>query len=552
MQKLAETKSVVAERFHALDATRAFALLLGVVFHAAWCFVPRGANTPMTDVSGNLFFDWFFFASHIFRMQVFFLIAGFFCRMVYHRRGMKPFVINRLTRIAVPLVVGWFILVPLIILTWIWGGNISGRNLTEVPLPLIIILMGMGLILVPRSMGGMFMLGHLWFLYYLLWFYVLVLPARRIVLRLTGDAERLRHRADHFVAWCICSPAAIGLLTVAMAIPLWGMDGWFGVDTPVLSLVPSLAVLTVYGGFFVFGYLIHRQRELLSRFSGRWKRPAVVALLLSIGCFAAFYRLEVTGVTAGAVYPELSPHQVADWPAFLERLRSPSTDDRVPQELAYLWDKFPATSQESLLRMPERPYIDLQQGVCQELTKMIGRSELFEPPERDDAGKPLPMSPRLLMPGEFKKAAPVNRQQLEALFQGSLRTDPRQIAWYWPVKFAYSGLYALAMWLSVFATLGFFQTHCTEHSIAWRYIADSSYWVYLAHIPLVPWLHIWIAYWPGPGIVKFLLLNLVSFVILYASYHYLVRSTFIGRVLNGRRYPLVPFPWSAPKLPPSA
>ena len=49
------------DRFHALDATRAFALMLGVVFHAVWSFVPQSTGAPIVDVAGNRFFDWFFF-----------------------------------------------------------------------------------------------------------------------------------------------------------------------------------------------------------------------------------------------------------------------------------------------------------------------------------------------------------------------------------------------------------------------------------------------------------------------------------------------------------
>ena len=33
----------------------------------------------------------------------------------------------------------------------------------------------------------------------------------------------------------------------------------------------------------------------------------------------------------------------------------------------------------------------------------------------------------------------------------------------------------------------------------------------------------------------------VSLLLLYASYHYMVRSTFIGKLLNGRAYP---FHWN--------
>lgn len=55
-------------------------------------------------------------------------------------------------------------------------------------------------------------------------------------------------------------------------------------------------------------------------------------------------------------------------------------------------------------------------------------------------------------------------------------------------------------------------------------------------------LQIWMAPWPWPGLVKFLLLNLITFAILFSSYHYFVRSTFIGRLLNGQSYPFVAWP----------
>ena len=75
------------ERFHALDATRAFALLLGVVFHAAGSFVPSPSGAAIVDASASSGFYWFFSTSHTFRMQLFFLIAGFFGHLLYHRRG---------------------------------------------------------------------------------------------------------------------------------------------------------------------------------------------------------------------------------------------------------------------------------------------------------------------------------------------------------------------------------------------------------------------------------------------------------------------------------
>lgn len=80
-----------AERFHALDATRAFALLLGVGLHAALSFVPSITGWVIVDVSGHWFFNWFCFSIHTFRMQLFYLIAGFFARMLYQKRGFAGF-----------------------------------------------------------------------------------------------------------------------------------------------------------------------------------------------------------------------------------------------------------------------------------------------------------------------------------------------------------------------------------------------------------------------------------------------------------------------------
>jgi peptidoglycan/LPS O-acetylase OafA/YrhL len=133
---------------------------------------------------------------------------------------------------------------------------------------------------------------------------------------------------------------------------------------------------------------------------------------------------------------------------------------------------------------------------------------------------------------------------LEEVFAGSVVGNPRELSWYAPVKLVYSIGYAVVMWLLVLGTLGFFHDRFPEHSPRWRYVADSSYWIYLLHIPLVPALQVWMATWPAPGVVKFVLLNGVAFAILFTSYHYLVRSTFIGQVLNGRRYPFVAWPFS--------
>ncbi len=111
------------ERLHALDAVRSFALLLGVAFHAMLSFIPGmpPGLWAMNDVSTSPWLADASFVAHSFRMLLFFLIAGFFARQLHQRLGTRAFWVNRLKRIAVPMVVGWLLLFPLIGWVWVLG-----------------------------------------------------------------------------------------------------------------------------------------------------------------------------------------------------------------------------------------------------------------------------------------------------------------------------------------------------------------------------------------------------------------------------------------------
>ncbi len=526
------------ERFHALDATRAFALLLGVVFHAAWSYVPAPMGAPIVDASASRFFDWFFFTSHTFRMQLFFLIAGFFAHLVCHRRGFTAFARNRLMRIGVPLVVGWLILYPLVVGAFVAGGNVSGRNLTEIPLTAIFgLLYQKGAMFIPRSLGGMFGLAHLWFLYYLLWLYALVLGLRFLLTRSETVADRLRGWADGGVNRVMRSPVSIVLLAVGMGVFLWPMHGWFGVDTPLTSAVPSIPVLVFYGSFFVFGWFIHRQAHLLTNLVRHWRWQLALGLVLSIPLFGVFKGLRESeaGISMSGQYPKLQVGQITDWPMFLTRLQSASNPATAPAQLVNAWTHLKPGAQQRILKMTAEATLDQRAGVANTLGKLLAKPHLFQTNTIPPGSAPAP--------AEAQRVLLENRAKLERLFAGSLAGDPLKLGWYRPVKLAYSVGYGLVMWLLLFGTLGFFQARCSGHSPAWRYVADSSYWVYLAHLPLVAVLQIWMASWAWPGLIKFLFLNAVAFAILFASYHYCVRSTFIGRILNGRSHPLVAWPF---------
>lgn len=96
---------------------------------------------------------------------------------------------------------------------------------------------------------------------------------------------------------------------------------------------------------------------------------------------------------------------------------------------------------------------------------------------------------------------------------------------------------ALAGWTWVYGLLGLVTRWLTGERGWVRYLADASYWMYLVHLPLLVGFEILLVTLDWPIMVKLALTWLVVGALLVISYHLLVRSTVIGRWLNGHRYP---------------
>ena len=95
------------------------------------------------------------------------------------------------------------------------------------------------------------------------------------------------------------------------------------------------------------------------------------------------------------------------------------------------------------------------------------------------------------------------------------------------------------VWLMTFGWMGLFRKVLSKESKVMRYVSDSSYWLYVAHMPLVvlyiqmlkplDW-HPW---------VKFTVVCSLITVSLLVTYQLFVRHTLIGEILNGKRKPKV-------------
>jgi glucans biosynthesis protein C len=398
-------------RIHSLDGVRAFALLLGVVFHAAESFEPGAIYYwAIGDNAPSVVLELFRYACHSFRLELFFLIAGFFAHLLWQKRGVTGFVRNRAGRILVPFVVGWLILYPLLVLIWLTGVSKSGRwDMAGVPQEFRSFSpwqLTLGFFLDLQFLKR-FDLTHLWFLHQLLVLYALALFTRWIFLRLGRRGGNSVLWLDRRFRAAVNSPVKL-LWFGAAALPLLCLQHSWTVDTPKESLVPQLPATLLFSLFFGAGWALHRQPDLLQACGRHWPWHLLVGLLL----------VGPSRLTTGSPHaPDLFHHH----------------------------------------------YVLLRLG--------------------------------------------------------------------------HGAVYGLMMWSFVFGFLGLFLHYRRTESPAWRYVADSSYWVYLAHLPLVVSLQVWVAFWPSTWVVKFLLINLVAFPLLFLSYHYLVRSTFIGHQLNGRRFP---------------
>lgn len=261
------------ERFHALDACRAAAMSLGVLLHAAASFVVTPIGWAVRDPSANITADLFIGVIHLFRMPVFFLLSGFFARLIYLRLGIGGFVLHRVQRIVVPLVVALPLLSPALDALWRWGGSQAIPGYVQ----------GSGYSLPRFDMGAAMVssLAHLWFLYYLA---VLLAIVIGIVWMLRHPSvERLTSRVDSRFASAIQRRYLSFVMALPMASVLWFMELPGLPDTP-LSVVPQPRLLAYYGMFLAVGWFLHRRRDLVSELGHRLPTGLVIAVMAAVPC----------------------------------------------------------------------------------------------------------------------------------------------------------------------------------------------------------------------------------------------------------------------------
>lgn len=231
-------------------------MLLGIPYHAALSFTdPPILGWAVQDRSHHQLVWLFVWCSHAFRMPLFFLVSGFFARLLLIRSGLAGFMRNRIRRVALPFAGAYIILMPILAVLWIWPAAAKmGLELDLVDTPSVLGQLDDGQ---PVRLNP----AHLWFLYYLIQLYVLVAIAVEVTkpmnLKVLVAMDRLYERV-------LRSSWAPFIAAVPTTLVLYSMSNWFSFDSPSEDFVPKVRLLAYFGLFFVFGWWMHRRVDLVS------------------------------------------------------------------------------------------------------------------------------------------------------------------------------------------------------------------------------------------------------------------------------------------------
>ncbi|WDQ17440.1 acyltransferase family protein [Rhodopirellula sp. P2] len=506
---MSDSMTSVSSRRHDLDALRGIAMLLGIFLHAAIAYSPdAGRGWPIQDSQSSEVTSLFIALVHGFRMPLFFLLSGFFTMMLFRRRGVSKLIENRILRIAIPFVIGMCTIIPAM---WIVAGDIQAN-----PSSIVTAFDETDLLtpVVQDDLAGV-----------------------ENALLAGADVNQRSEQGDSpfLVA------AFLGRDDIAKVLLNHNADPELGNhkgERPIDVMRASWGTTE-----FVAGMLqIEVDREDVE--SGRQKIATMMGVTLSeqvaggdmtaanwSGLMFLLFEFPVTGhlwflwflcflVTGFAIVMSITPQTWRSRWDVSSVVRSPRCLLwLIPLTMLPHWfmrhEGFGPATSVGLLPMP---------SVLAYYALFFGFGAIyFDADDREgDLGRgwqmSLPLSLTILLAvGWMLQSQTEGGGLVASVFLQS----------------AYA-------WIVSFGMMGMFRTLFAHPSRTLRYLSDSSYWLYLAHLPLVMYLQYWVRDWEVPLLVKFTVVSVISSVVLLLSYQVFVRHTPIGWLLNGKRKPSVP------------
>jgi peptidoglycan/LPS O-acetylase OafA/YrhL len=553
-------------RRHDFDALRAFAMLVGIALHAALSFVRF--PWAVQDSQQHEGFGLFFFAVHGFRMPVFFVMSGFFTAMLWRRRGLVSLLGLRLRRVFLPCLLGLFTVIPAV--NWASGfvssagppartvaGEVlvtperSGEEIDDLwtavragELGEVDKFLARGESVHAKDEGGVTLLH-----------WAAVLGREGIVERLLTEGADVNAKdasGGTPLHWTVFlgEPDMVEQLLKAGADPnAKNNKGETALDTaPPWSR--ELAGITEWiAGILGLEVDLEKIEE---------DRPAVIAALERGGAqkrsgagggdplgkligwlmftpvfhhlwFLWFLCWLIAGFAVYALFADLVGFRGLPDLLVVSPLRYlwlvPVT--WLPQLVMHSVGESPGFGPDTSVGWLPFPHLLFYYAIFFFFGVLYYDSE--------DGGGQLGRRWWLTLPFALLIVFPLG---LEFSMVGSWSHELGGLR-----HLLGALLEVVYTWLMVFGLMGMFRRLCSRERPAMRYVSDSSYWLYLAHLPLIFLGQWFVRDWPLPALIKFPLVCAVVTGLLLLTYRYGVRYTWLGTFLNGpRKRPLLSDP----------
>ncbi len=591
------SKPASIARRHDLDALRAIAMLLGIALHAAIAYIPGGeGGWPVKDMHQHAGFGVFMAAIHGFRMPLFFLVSGFFTAMLWRKRGLPALIKHRINRILLPLGVGVFTIVPAVFVAAIVGAIVSNTPLGadgagRDDSALRMAAMEGDVAGVTQAIEAGADVNEPFTMSRMTALHEAALRGHTEVMEclLDADANPNQQSGDggtplHLAVFLGRAEATEVLLdrgadvaikndkgstaTEVAKVP-WELTSWvsnslLGIELDraewqtgrkvCVSLLKEVQSgdgatdLVLEGDFddIYFGEgesedaetdladTDDEDQESKQDFGKEWDSGFDGLIGVFVGVFffvPIFHHLWflwfLCWLVAGfALYAKVSERfgwqGAPDW-LVVSPLRYAWLIPLTCLPQAFMGLIYPVYGPDTSVGLLPMPHVLFYYAI------FFGYGALYFD-ARDDEGKvgsgwwlSLPISLLILFP--------LGSQLTVGEFGFGADAIPEQ--WQRPLSVLLQVSYA---WLMTFGCMGLFRRFMSQESPTMRYLSDSSYWLYLAHLPLVMLAHGFLAQVEIPALAKFTIITVGLSGLLLLSYEYLVRYTFIGTMLNGPRY----------------
>lgn len=548
------------DRQHYLDALRAFAMFLGIGLHASLSFI--AVPWPVQDITQPKIFIFLLLIIHGFRMPLFFILSGYFTMMIFRKKNIKSLILQRTLRIFLPCVIGCVTIIPLIdhiSREAIKAGSISVR-------------------LDDKSLAGVIRTGD-----------------RKTINIFLTNPEELEKPDDKLGVNPLSWAAMNGDLETVSQLIKRGVD----VNSTNKDGTTALHGAAFLGRDEIVKLLLFndinasiRSNAGFNAFESTYADQKTTASILAI---LGIQPPDESELTTGriSVRNRLLPYQFSV-PASNNQAQGTETNKPKKQNEFYIQYHNWLNSNSFLVNIGNYQvhlfktnifhHLWFLWYICWMLVLLLVFFNLGTLLSRNLSTNalqflkktmlciliPAPLLPLSLMgdilgPDTYTGILPPPHLLLYYLIFFSfgliyfdIDDHKCKLTRHWrimlpialmviipgevifkenpPLRLLMQTLYT---WNMAFGMMGMFHAFIKNENPYIRYLSDSSYWLYIIHLPLVIELQFLVRDWPINAFLKFLLINITTMILLLTSYHLLVRSTWIGLLLNGRMMPWV-------------